>query len=68
MTIIAAEAKRGFRFDPESRTLDHIVLMTIIPQLESDSNEHHVHQGEMENPFHEPIFFAAPGATASNIR
>ena len=56
ITIIAAEAKRGFRFDPHNRTLDHIVLMTIIPQPETETNDHHVHQGEMETRFTNRFF------------
>ena len=32
LTLVAAEGKRGFHFDPNSRTLGHILLMTIIPQ------------------------------------
>ena len=31
MTLLAAEGKRGFWFDPQSRTLGNILLMTITP-------------------------------------
>lgn len=31
MTLLAAEGQRGFRFDPQTKSLDHILLMTIVP-------------------------------------
>ena len=43
LALIAAEGKRGFRFEPKTRSLDHILLMTIVPR------------GEMETLFFEPL-------------
>ena len=44
LTLLAAEGKRGFLFDPERRSLDHVLLMTIVPR------------GEMEISFSNPYF------------
>ena len=37
LTMLAAEGKRGFRFDPKGRSLDHILLMTIVPRGEMET-------------------------------
>lgn len=42
LTLIAAEGQRGFHFDPETRSLGHILLMTIEPRPPVDA------QGEFE--------------------
>jgi alpha-mannosidase len=44
LTLLAAEGKRGFRFDPVRRSLAHILLMTIVPR------------GEMETMFSNRFF------------
>jgi alpha-mannosidase len=37
LTLLAAEGKRGFRFEPRTRSLDHILLMTIVPRGEMET-------------------------------
>ena len=37
LALIAAEGKRGFRFEPKTRSLDHILLMTIVPRGEMET-------------------------------
>ncbi len=44
LAVLAAEGKRGWLFHPESRSLEHILMMTIEPR------------GEMENLFANPYF------------
>ena len=36
LTLVAAEGKRGFHFDPQTRTLAHILLMTIVPHANNE--------------------------------
>jgi hypothetical protein len=36
LMLLAAEGKRGFLFDPGSRSLDHVLLMTIVPRGEME--------------------------------
>ena len=44
LAMLAAEGKRGWLFHPETRSLEHILMMTIEPR------------GEMENLFANPYF------------
>jgi alpha-mannosidase len=50
LTLVAAEGKRGFHFDPKTRTLGHILLMTITP-LPISNDPGHDNLAEMENFF-----------------
>ena len=37
LTLLASEGKRGFRFEPKTKSLDHILLMTIVPRGEMET-------------------------------
>ena len=56
LTLVAAEGKRGFHYDPKSRTLGHILLMTIVPVPMEKGISGHVSQGEMETLFSNRFF------------
>jgi alpha-mannosidase len=55
MTLVAAEGKRGFHFDPKTRTLGHILLLTITP-LPISNDPGHDNLAEMENFFSNRYF------------
>ena len=56
LTVIAAEGERGFHYDPKSRTLGHILLMTIVPFPVEGPGEAHRTLGEMETYFSNRFF------------
>jgi alpha-mannosidase len=56
LTLLAAEGQRGFHYEPQSRTLGHILLMTITPFPVESPHQHHGTQGEMETYFSNRFF------------
>jgi alpha-mannosidase len=59
LTFVAAEGKRGFRFDPKTSCLDHILLMTIIPRLPAAKDSGPRTRGEAETYFSNRHFTGA---------
>ena len=56
LTVTAAEGERGFHYDPQTRTLGHILLMTIIPISSGSSAEYYRTLNEMEERFSNRFF------------
>jgi len=56
LTLLATEAQRGFRFDPQKRVLDHILLMAITPIRLEDVNSVRGSMAEWEAVFANSYF------------